>query len=201
MPSSAMGLTAPEAGTFRVAVATRAPGAAEALVVNTPLTDIAIAEGSRVSVTIPAQAFAHTSADASVTLSAQRANGAALPGWMSFNPQTGTFEGTPPPGFKGEVVVRVTARDKAGREAVQVFKIAVGIGQGGVSGDRPDNTEQGQPRGSQAPGQRGAIDKLGKPSLAKQFERHGPAARHAETNELILAARKAVQALSMSGRA
>lgn len=201
MPSSAMGLTAPDAGTFRVAVATRAPGAAEALVVNTPLTDIAIAEGSRVSVTIPAQAFAHTSADASVTLSAQRANGAALPGWMSFNPQTGTFEGTPPPGFKGEVVVRVTARDKAGREAVQVFKIAVGIGQGGVSGDRPDNTEQGQPRGSQAPGQRGAIDKLGKPSLAKQFERHGPAARHAETNELILAARKAVQALSMSGRA
>lgn len=67
--------------------------------------------------------------------------------------------------------------------------------------DRPGNPEQGQPRGSQAPGQRGAIDKLGKPSLAKQFDRHGPAARHAETNELILAARKAVQALSLSGRA
>lgn len=171
---------------------------------NTPLNDITVAEGSRVSVTIPAQAFAHTSADASVTLSAQRANGAALPGWMSFNPQTGTFEGTPPPGFKGEVVVRVIARDKAGREAVQVFKIAVGVGQGEVSGergDRPGNPEQGQPRGSQTPGQRGAIDKLGKPSLAKQFDRHGPAARHAETNELILAARKAVQALSLSGRA
>ena len=40
-----------------------------------------------------------------VTLTAQQVNGAALPGWMSFNPQNGTFEGTPPPGFRGEVTV------------------------------------------------------------------------------------------------
>jgi hypothetical protein len=185
-----------------VTVAARAPGAPEALVVNTPVKDIVVTEGARLSVTIPAQAFAHTSTDAGVTLSAQRANGAALPGWMVFNQQTGTFEGTPPPGFKGEVVVRVVARDKAGREAVQVFKIAVGVGQGEVSGERPGEQGQGPGQGQRpAPQRNGMSDKLGKPSLAKQFDRLGPAARHAETNELILAARKAVQALSLSGRA
>jgi uncharacterized delta-60 repeat protein len=202
-PTSLPVLTAAESGAFQVAVAPRAPGGAEALVVNRPVGDIAVAEGARVSVTIPSQSFAHTSASAAVTLSAQRADGAPLPGWMSFNPQTGTFEGTPPPGFKGEVVVRVIARDKDGRQAVQVFKIAVGVGQGDVARDpaqeRPDSP--GQAPRPQAPGQRGAVlDTLGKPSLAKQFDRHGLAARHAGTNDLLLAARKVAQTQALSGR-
>lgn len=44
---------------------------------------------------------------------------------MSFNAQTGTVEGTPPAGFKGDVVVKVVARDERGNEAAQTLKISV----------------------------------------------------------------------------
>jgi hypothetical protein len=95
-----------------------------------PVRDAVVTEGGRLSVTIPADAFAHTRADATVTLTATRADGAALPGWLAFNRKTGRFEGTPPPNFRGEVVVRVIARDSQGREAVQTFKIKIGSGAG-----------------------------------------------------------------------
>jgi uncharacterized delta-60 repeat protein len=193
------GLTAAEQGGFQVALVARPAAGGDVLLVNRPLSDIAITAGERISVSIPAQAFAHTSSAAVVTLSAKLEDDAPLPAWMRFNPLTGTFEGTPPPEFKGELAVRVIARDKAGREAVQVFRI--GVGRGEVNAERgterSGNPEQRQPL---AP-QRGALfDKMGKPSLAKQFDRHGGAARHAETNELIVAARKAAEALSVSGR-
>ena len=126
---------------FQVAVAPRPAGGGEALVVFNPIADAAFAAGSRISVTVPADAFAHSQADAAVALQAAQANGAALPAWLSFNPKTGTFEGTPPPGFKGEVAVKVIARDNQGREAVQSFKIKVGTGVDtlapGRSGEAP----------------------------------------------------------------
>ncbi|CDL01236.1 conserved protein of unknown function [Magnetospirillum gryphiswaldense MSR-1 v2] len=155
-------LTAPSAQAFQVAVAVRAAGGGDALVVNAPVRDSVIAEGTRIAVTVPSEAFAHTKADATVTLTATRDTGAALPAWMAFNPQTGTFEGTPPPGFKGEVVVRVVARDQDGREAVQTFKIVVGTaGQGNIApGQRGGEGQgqgqgegQGQPQGGEGPGQ------------------------------------------------
>jgi filamentous hemagglutinin family protein len=123
-------LTAAGANSFQVALTSRSPGGGDALVVNSRLPDQTVSSGARISVTIPSDAFAHTRADASVTLSATRADGAALPGWLSFNPRTGTFEGTPPPGFRGEVAVKLTARDSEGRQVVQTFKIVVGQGQG-----------------------------------------------------------------------
>ncbi|WP_158497726.1 DUF4347 domain-containing protein [Magnetospirillum gryphiswaldense] len=155
-------LTAPSAQAFQVAVAVRAAGGGDALVVNAPVRDSVIAEGTRIAVTVPSEAFAHTKADATVTLTATRDTGAALPAWMAFNPQTGTFEGTPPPGFKGEVVVRVIARDQDGREAVQTFKIVVGTaGQGNIApGQRGGEGQgqgqgegQGQPQGGEGQGQ------------------------------------------------
>jgi hypothetical protein len=176
-------LTAPAAQAFQVAVAVKPAGGGDALVVNAPIRDTVIAEGNRISVTVPAEAFAHTKADATVTLTATRDTGAALPGWMAFNPQTGTFEGTPPPGFKGEVVVKVVARDKDGREAVQTFKIVVGQGAGNIApgqgegrgqgqGDgqgQPQGEGQGQPQG--APGRTGDAGHGDTPSLAKAVGR------------------------------
>ena len=165
-------LTAPSATSFQITVAVKAAGAPDALVVNTPVKDSGFVLGARISVTIPADAFASTKPDATVTLTAQRADGAALPGWMVFNPQTGTFEGTPPPGFNGEVVVKVIARDNDGREAVQTFKIQVGeAGQGNVA---PQG--EGQP---QTPGQTGdaghsikhaAVKPVGKLALSAQMK-------------------------------
>jgi hypothetical protein len=164
-------------------VAAKPAGGADALVVNAPVKDAGFALGARVSVQIPADSFASTKADATVTLTATRADGAALPGWMVFNARTGTFEGTPPPGFKGEVVVKVVARDKDGREAVQTFKIVVGQGAGNIApgqgegrgqgqGDgqgQPQGEGQGQPQG--APGRTGDAGHGDTPSLAKAVGR------------------------------
>ncbi len=190
-------------------MAARPAGGQDALVVNAPMRDAAVGVGERIAVTIPTDTFAHTKADASVTLAASQANGAALPGWISFNPQTGTFEGTPPPGFVGELTVRVIARDNEGRQVVQTFKIAVGTGQGSATPaeGRGQGQADGQPNqpnqpGQGVPGRTGsAIDKLGKPSLAKQFDRHGLAARQAGVNDLMLAAQKVAKAQAMPARA
>jgi len=206
-------LTAPAANAFQVSVAVRAAGGGDALVVNAPMQDTVVTEGNRISVTVPAEAFAHTRADATVTLTATRGDGAALPGWMNFNPQTGTFEGTPPPGFRGEVVVKVVARDRDGRQAVQTFKIVVGQGAGNIAprgGDgqgRPQGGDQGQPQGGQpqdggqgpgqpapAPGQTGdaghgdapkAAKAVGRPSLTQQLRELSQEGRIAKQAALL----------------
>ncbi|AVM75442.1 Ig-like domain-containing protein [Magnetospirillum gryphiswaldense] len=176
------GLTRPGGNSFQVALAGRSAGGGDALVINAPMRDAIVAEGTRISVTIPADTFAHTKADAVVSLTATRANGAALPGWMAFNPSTGTFEGTPPPGFRGEVVVRVIARDNDGRQVVQTFKIVVGQGQGNAApaeggqggGGRDGGQGEGQGQGGpQAPGRTGDASPFGRPGLTAQLRALG----------------------------
>lgn len=110
-------------GIFRVAVlAESGQGGETSLVVAKPI-GLVDAVG-RVNFSVPTDAFAVSRADASVTLSATSADGRALPAWLSFNPATGVFEGTPPPG-ENAVVVKVIARDQAGNEAAQLVKIQI----------------------------------------------------------------------------
>lgn len=118
-------------GGFRIAVL-RAPSsiAGDALVLGAGIRDTEVPSGTRVFVGIPPDAFVHTNPDAQITLSARQASGAALPDWLRFDPRAGTFEGTPPPGFKGVLQIRVVARDNQGREVVSVFKINIGIAAG-----------------------------------------------------------------------
>ncbi|MBI5165438.1 MAG: DUF4347 domain-containing protein [Magnetospirillum sp.] len=169
---------------FSVAVVAKPSGAPDTLVVNTRVPDAVITEGGRVRVTIPAEAFAHTKADATVTLMARQVNGAALPAWMTFNSQTGTFEGTPPPGFKGQVTVKVVARDTEGREAVQTFKIVVGEGNTGrmQPGEQGKAASERQGRTGDAAPLRAVGPKLaGRPSLGEQLRTmsfKGGMARH-----------------------
>ncbi|CDL00464.1 conserved protein of unknown function [Magnetospirillum gryphiswaldense MSR-1 v2] len=175
-------MTRPATNAFQVVVAAKPAGGGDALVINAPMRDAIVAEGARISVTIPTDTFAHTKADAVVSLTATRANGAALPGWMAFNPSTGTFEGTPPPGFRGEVVVRVIARDNEGRQVVQTFKIVVGQGQGNAApaeggqggGGRDGGQGEGQGQGGpQAPGRTGDASPVGRPGLTAQLRALG----------------------------
>jgi hypothetical protein len=121
-------LTAAASNAFQVVVATKAAGAPDALVVVKPVVPVVVGADGRVNFTLPTDTFAHTRADATVRLTAAQANGQALPGWLAFNPRTGTFVGQPPPGVSGEVVVRVIARDQNGREAVAMVRITVGGG-------------------------------------------------------------------------
>jgi len=190
------GLTTGNGNSFQIGVAPRPPGGGDALIVNAPMRDAVISEGSRISVTVPATAFAHTSSGATVTLSATRSNGASLPGWMNFNPRTGTFEGTPPPGFRGEVVVRVIARDNQGREAVQTFKIVVGQGGGAATPQGGGEGQgQGQPGGG-GPGQTGEapqqrdgklaqVQPMGRPGLTEQLREQSQQASQAKLAALF----------------
>jgi hypothetical protein len=147
-------------------VATVAPtgaGQGESLVAVKPVAVVDV-QGSQVNFTLPNDTFASTQADASVQLAATQVDGSALPGWLAFNPQTGSFVGQPPAGVTGEVVVRVVARDQDGREAIATVRINVGAG-GGVGAPQGQGDGQGPGQGQgdgqgeapQAPGQQGEL--------------------------------------------
>ena len=90
-----------------------------------PLADQSAAEGTAVSFTIPAGSFTDPDNDA-LTLSATRTSGAALPSWLTFNPATRSFSGTPPFDASGSLTIRVTATDGGGATASDEFSLAVG---------------------------------------------------------------------------
>ncbi|WP_409311494.1 DUF4347 domain-containing protein, partial [Pectobacterium sp. B1J-3] len=69
-----------------------------------------IAQGGSLNVTIPAGTFTDPDGD-TLMLSASQADGTALPSWLTFNPATGTFSGTPANGDVGNLIIRVTASD------------------------------------------------------------------------------------------
>ncbi|MBW4565401.1 MAG: DUF4347 domain-containing protein [Mojavia pulchra JT2-VF2] len=54
-----------------------------------------------------------------------RSDGSPLPGWLSFNPSTRTFSGTPTNADVGTLNVRVTAFDPSGLSTNDVFEIAI----------------------------------------------------------------------------
>lgn len=64
-------------------------------------------------------AFTHPDGE-DLTLSAT-----GLPDWMSFNPATGTFSGTPPAGASGEFHIVVTATAPDGSTATDAFVVTV----------------------------------------------------------------------------
>jgi glucose/arabinose dehydrogenase len=93
-------------------------------VVATPLADQNGTAGSAWSYTLPAGTFTDPDAD-DLTLTATLANGQALPSWVTFNAQTGSFTGTPPAGA-GNFTFRVTATDPKGAQVGDDFVLTVG---------------------------------------------------------------------------
>ncbi|WP_051933539.1 Ig-like domain-containing protein [Massilia sp. BSC265] len=108
---------------FRTVVA---PADEPALVLFQGVPDQYIETGARLSVTVPSDAFAHTQPKAVVRLAATMQDGSPLPSWVQFNGQTGQFSGQVPEGTKGELRIKLTARDQAGREATALFRLNVG---------------------------------------------------------------------------
>jgi len=60
-----------------------------------------------------------------VTYSAQQANGEALPDWLTFDPATRTFNGTPDDGDVAATLVRVTATEGNGNSSFVDFPLTV----------------------------------------------------------------------------
>ncbi|WP_206955959.1 putative Ig domain-containing protein [Trinickia acidisoli] len=103
---------------------------AGALGYNTPtvtqtLANQSASAGTPFSFTLPGTLFSETGANDSLTLSATLANGSPLPGWLVFNPSTGTFSGTPSDQSTGPLVVNVTASDQVGLTASTTLNLQV----------------------------------------------------------------------------
>ncbi len=78
---------------------------------------------SAVSFTIPTNTFVDVDGD-SLKLSASLDNGASLPSWLFFDNTKGSFSGTPPLNFNGDLFLKVTAAD-ASSSVSDFFKLSI----------------------------------------------------------------------------
>lgn len=90
---------------------------------------------------VPADAFVHTQNDAWVELTAEMVDGSALPKWLQFDSKTGVFRFVPPEKFVGELKIKLTAHDNAGREARTMFRFHVGERDAKIGG-KPSFSDQ-----------------------------------------------------------
>jgi Ca2+-binding RTX toxin-like protein len=94
-------------------------------VVANPLEDQAATAGSAFTFEVPIGTFSDPDAGDALTFSAARADGTALPAWLTFEPSTGELAGAPAPTQVGSLELRVTATDGAGLSASDVFTLTV----------------------------------------------------------------------------
>lgn len=97
----------------------------DAPTVANPIPDQTVTELVPLSFTFAANTFAEIDVGDSLTYTATRPDGSALPAWLIFTPATRSFTGTPQHSDIGTVVVRVTARDGSNAPANDTFNIAV----------------------------------------------------------------------------
>ena len=97
----------------------------DAPVASVVIADQSTNEDAGFSFTVPAASFSDVDVGDTLTLSATLADGSALPSWLSFDPATQTFTGTPANGDVGDVSIRVTATDTSGATASQDFIVSV----------------------------------------------------------------------------
>ncbi len=90
--------------------------------VATPLPDLAAIVGAPLTASMAPGSFGDADIPDSVTLSVAAATG-TLPSWLSFNPQSGTFSGTPTEA--GTFTIVVTATDEDGISVSDSFEFVV----------------------------------------------------------------------------
>ncbi|PSN13799.1 hypothetical protein C7293_14365 [filamentous cyanobacterium CCT1] len=85
--------------------------------INTPpileneILDQTTTEGAPFAFVVPANTFEEIDPDDSLTYTATLEDGSVLPAWLTFNPNTLTFNGTPGAGNVGVLRIKVTADD------------------------------------------------------------------------------------------
>ncbi len=99
----------------------------QAPTVANPIADQAATAGSVFSFTMAENAFADVDRGDTLTYSATRADGTALPTWLTFNPSTRTFSGTPADSNAGVVTLKVTATDSGTLSTDDLFDLTVTI--------------------------------------------------------------------------
>ncbi len=98
--------------------------------VNVLLTDQTVVEYKAFSYIVPANTFADIDVGDTRVINAALDDGSALPDWLTFDPDTLTFSGTPTTMDLGVLRVRVTATDQGGLSASDVFDLTVNAAPG-----------------------------------------------------------------------
>jgi hypothetical protein len=100
-------------------------GLNDAPTVEHPIPDQQIREGCRFEYVIAACVFADLDAHDTMSYSAMLANGDPLPRWLTFDPVTLTFSGTPPKGEECVLHIKVIASDEHNATAVDQFDLVI----------------------------------------------------------------------------
>ncbi len=101
-------------------------------VIATPIPDVAISTGAPWTYSLPAGTFTDPDPADTLSLTATRADGTPLPAWLTFNPATRTFSGTPADVDAANLSLRVTATDPAGASDSDTFVLTVSDTSGPV---------------------------------------------------------------------
>lgn len=103
-------------------------GANDAPILAQPIPDRSGIEGQRFMFELPASTFVDIDQGDALTLAASLENGDALPDWLTFDPETGVFEGSPAVGTTGRYAIQVTATDASGASASGLFALTIEAG-------------------------------------------------------------------------
>ncbi len=106
-------------GTVSVVVA-----ANQAPALTSPLPRRDVTEKQLFTAQIPVNAFVDPDGD-SLTYAATLADGSPLPAWLTFNPASRTFSGTPTNAHVGTIALRVVATDPSGAQGEGTFTLTV----------------------------------------------------------------------------
>jgi uncharacterized delta-60 repeat protein len=103
------------------------PGANRAPVVATALAPKAASPGQAFTYTVSTNTFSDPDLGDTLTYTAIQPGNNPLPSWLTFNPTTRTFGGTPIDASVGPLSVQVIATDKSGLSVNSDFDIPVGL--------------------------------------------------------------------------
>jgi hypothetical protein len=95
--------------------------------VENPILDQVAIENKPFSLTFAETTFVEIDSNDSLIYSSTLADDSSLPTWLSFNPTTQSFLGTPTKENIGSINIKVTATDKTGATVSDVFTLAVNI--------------------------------------------------------------------------
>jgi Putative Ig domain/FG-GAP-like repeat/Domain of unknown function (DUF4114)/FG-GAP repeat len=94
-------------------------------IVANPIANQSIKSGSALNFVLGVNTFTDPDAGDVLSYGATLANGNSLPTWLTFNPTTRTFAGTPAAGDVGNLGIVVTATDKAGLKVASNFGLNI----------------------------------------------------------------------------
>ncbi|WP_448599762.1 Ig-like domain-containing protein [Thermoleptolyngbya sp.] len=96
----------------------------QAPALTSPLPRRDVTEKQLFTAQIPVNAFVDPDGD-SLTYAATLADGSPLPAWLTFNPASRTFSGTPTNAHVGTIALRVVATDPSGAQGEGTFTLTV----------------------------------------------------------------------------